>query len=356
MGLMAVFVLVLVLLLWQQHRLNADLEQEKERGVLRLEEVKREKANVEVLRVGLERERGDFAAELMQLFESTYDLVLAQDNAEDWLSAVFEQGSCRLRMTSRGDLVIAAEDGTVSAASLYESAKFALSAEGRAALDTCRANFLRLAYCLAPTEGAPEAALARRARYCTESDNGDAGTLPVLRSGVEALVLEGSTDRIPIGGGTPSILASGAPISFTSTAGSSFVENAYLGAERARQALGNLVALVEKANADEWDALEVLLSRVRIESPSFGRYQAGPLNWREPGCEPDRAGCAAARNLSLRVRWQKRALRRPFELIRDKMCALLADPGSALAKGLVSRGRLLKDGRALFGCSDVVAP
>lgn len=354
MGLMAVFVLIMVVLLWHQGKLNAQVEAEKAEKERILEEVVREKATLERLRMSLERERSDFAAELMALFEETYELVLAQDNAEDWLSSVFEQGSCRLRMSERGELVIVDERGHASAANLYEPAQFALSADGRVALDTCRANFLQLAYCLAPTEGAPPEAIARRAQYCLESVDDDAQTLPVLRSGVEALVLEGSTDRIPIGGGTPSIRTQGAPVSFASDVGASFVENAYLGAERARQALGNLVSLVETANADEWDALEVLLSRVRVESPSFGRYQAGPMMWREPGCDPARPGCDAARSLSLRVRWQKRALRRPFELVRERICTMLAKRDSALAIGLSSRGRDIDDERGLFGCPEVM--
>jgi hypothetical protein len=361
MGLMAVFVLILVILLWDQNRLTTDLAQSKERAEQALEDAMKQRQlteealeSVTLERAALESERGTFAIELMELFETTYDLVLAQDNAENWLTAVFEEGDCRLRMTERGELVIATPDGGRAAASLYESGQFVLSVEGRQALLTCRDNFLKLAHCLTPEDNVPEAVSERRKRLCPGVGVHSLDmAVPVLRAGIEALVLEGNTDQIPLGGGTPSIRAGGYGVTYPTPVALSFVENAYLGAERARQALGNLIALVADANEDQWDALEVMMSRVRIESPSFGRFQAGPQEWREAGCEGP-GSCAAARNLALRVRWQKRALRRPFELVRERICGLLVTPDSSFAKGLLSQGHTLLAERERFGCPETV--
>ena len=176
-----------------------------------------------------------------------------------------------------------------------------------------------------------------------------------LRQGIEALVLEGNTDKqryareqIPAIGGVGN--AREKP--------EGFVKNAYLGSERARQALGHLLHVVRDHDQGPDDALEVLMSRVRIESPSFGRYQVGPLAWRRtergyevgdalpgsgektvPACMSDKddGRCELARNLSLRLRWKKRALRRPFTEIQGWICGLLRlgdQEPSALARGL----------------------
>jgi len=126
----------------------------------------------------------------------------------------------------------------------------------------------------------------------------------------------------------------------------SFVENAELGAERARQALGYLVALIEQAKPDfesKTAPLQSFLSRARVESPSFGRYQAGPDDRREPKCPdegecpekcPDEGKCGAARNLSLNLRWRRESLRRPFEGVREKFCNEWRKPDSQLHKSL----------------------
>lgn len=351
MGLMAVFILVLVLLLFQQKQLTEDAEKAQNEAKAAEAQARLEREKTQKALKDLEAERGEFAIELVELFEETHDLVLAQDRAEGWLADLFEEGDCRLRMSDKGELVVASPGGGTEAATLYESGKFALSAEGRAALLTCRDNFMKLAHCLIPEENTPPEVKARRLEYCgSQAESTAMAPVSVLRAGVEALTLEGNTDQIPLSG-LPSGTTIGDNAAFLAP---SFVQNAQLGAERARQALAALIGMVAASNADEWDALQIIMSRVRIESPSYGRYQAGPHEWREPGC--DKPGdCAAARNLSLRIRWQKRALRRPFELVRQRVCALLAAPTSAFSKGLVSQGRSVETERQRFGC-DEVAP
>jgi hypothetical protein len=70
------------------------------------------------------------------------------------------------------------------------------------------------------------------------------------------------------------------------TLGQNFVTNAFLGEERARQAMGHLISVVQAHDAADDDALPVLLSRVRIESPSFGRSRRGARRRAAPGAPP----------------------------------------------------------------------
>jgi hypothetical protein len=347
MGLMAMLALILLVMLEVQNGTNEALVKEQRRTEEQLAKVQQE-------RQALEDERKRFAVELLELFEFTYGMVEQQDGAEQWITDVFREDDCRLLMTPSGALEMVGADGKPSAAGLYDSGATQLSQAGQAALESCRSNFTRLAYCLAPDSSdsvGPTTNLERRTLCLT--GRGKHGTdewlAERLRVGVEAIVLEGTTDRYPLPPGmTPSILGTrgNVPLDITSH---SFVSNAYLGAERARQALGHLLGLVQAQAADDYDALPVLMSRVRLESSSFGRFQVGPPEWRDPGCE-DSDVCDAARSLALRIRWKKAELRRPLEHIRGKVCALLNDNQSAFSRGLKSQGRDLLATRALFGC------
>lgn len=330
MGLMAVFALVLVLLLWAQTRQNSELRQEREKLVRH--------------RDALALERSRFALELVSLLDAAHRMVRDQDGAEAWLRALFRESDCLLDLSADG-VLRRVHEGGAGAADLYPLGETRMDLEGEAALRSCRENFLRLAYCLSPDSNPDTAGSAldpERVRRCgvlLEEDGlreSDARVVEGLRRGLEALVLQGNTDRTPVTSRRMDRIAAvgAAPVQLSS-ATEAFVGNAHLGAERARQALGHLLGLVQAHDEDERDALQVLMSRVRVESPSFGRYQAGPRDWRDGSCG-DAESCAAARNLSLRLRWKKDELRRPYETIRARLCALLADEESALSQGLFS--------------------
>lgn len=331
-GLMAVFALALIVLLWRQGQELDDVREEAER---------------------LEREQRAFAVALLQILEKTRTIVGGQENAEAWLRQRFEESDCLLRVTEGGELRMLSDDGTGRIAELYEPGETRLNEAGQAALRSCRENFLTLAYALAPEQAdpgslapsAPElvdcAAIRDAVRRKAHKEDGAA--IEHLRKGLEALVLEGNTDRDAPGGKLdrkpirPIIQGKRSRL-LLARSSRSFVENSLLGAERARQALGHLLQLVEACDVDESDALEVMMSRVRVESPSFGRYLAGPADWRQPGCDGDE-NCDAARNLSLRVRWRKEELRKPYYEFRSSFCEMLARQDSALVKGLVADGR-----------------
>jgi len=336
MGLMAVFALTLITLLWRQ---STELEHVRDDARQ------------------LKEEQRAFAVALLSLLERTDRIVTGQEDAEAWLRRSFEEQDCLLRVTEDGQLRVVSSDGQPRSAELYDPGETRLNVNGQEALQSCRANFLRLAYALAP-EVAPvigpaaaqeEAEVCRVAREEVRASREVAtDTVAHLRTGLEALVLEGNTDRASLSGELdhrripPIVRGTVRNLELTQPP-TDFVENALLGAERARQALGHLLDLVQACDHGERDALEVLMSRVRVESPAFGRYLAGPLQWRSKGCGEDDA-CDAARNLSLRVRWRKEELRKPYFEFRGQFCALLGDPESSLVKGLLADGR---DVRAL---------
>ena len=365
MGLMAVLALVLLLLLWQQSVKTERVEEDRER-------IRKEWQQ-------LQQERSQFAIEIVRMLSTAHEIVESQNRAEQLVRTFFDESACPLQLTGDDKLVFREEpnapDGT--AADLYDSGDFQLNPQGQDAIRRCQRSFVQLASCLSP-----EARFLRResaevdgdearpvcllptvastptgARESIESGLSFKQGIRQLRQGIEALVLEGNTDRqryarkqIPPVGGIVGAVEKP----------DSFVKNAYLGSERARQALGHLLHVVREHDAGPNDALEVLMSRVRIESPSFGRYQVGPVAWRRTerghevgdaqveqmngeemaaachGTEED-GKCELARNLSLKLRWKKRALRRPFDEIRRRICSLLGSADgdlSALAKGL----------------------
>jgi hypothetical protein len=350
MGLMATFALALVLLLVQQKnetKVQTERAEELEAEKRKLEEEKRrlleEKRRLEADKSALaartrqlEQDRARFALEVIRILSVTGDVAGRQDRAETLIGALFDESDCLLELTDGGEL---RRKGT-TVADLYESGATVLAPQGQQALASCKANFLRLAFCLGP-EGSNEA----RWKECVQAFNqGDVEALRILRSGVEALVLQGNTDRRPVSSAQPEPIweRRGKPVSLTPLP-DAFVGNAALGAERARQALGHLLALVQGHDSEPSDALQVLMARVRVESASFGRYQAGPTDWRAqercdtPPCPPacaDTLDCDAARNLSLRVRWKKEELRRPFVELRTLFCERLLASDGALAAGL----------------------
>lgn len=291
----------------------------------------------------LEAERGEFAKELIRLFDESEKIIDRQDMVNDWLSNVFSEGTCQLSLTRTGQLTIRSEES--GPAQLYDPGSVALQREAEAALRSCLENFRRLAICLSSAPGARE--------QCEAMDQGTefeelSEVRREFREGIEALVLQGNTDRQRYYQAPP-VVSFDSWYRLEESLTENFTENAYLGAERARQALAHLLRLVEGEGTDTTEPAQILMSRVRIESPSFGRYQAGPterdnlpLRWREGKCSG--VDCPEARNLSLLLRWRKEALRRPFMEIRNQFCRLLEDPDSALFRGIedpeVTRQRL----------------
>ncbi len=333
MGLMAMLTLILLMLLENQQQELEDIRREKQELEQEKQELEKTRKDLATARDQLKSEQQGFAVELMKLFDRTYAIVADQDQAERMISGLFDDTDCQLMLGPTGALEVRPTDKRSRAATgLYDVAATSLSAEGQAALSSCQESFIRLAYCMSPVDAGavPEATRAARQATCLAESGFRPEVVERLREGVEALVLEGSTDSVSFGG-APGLSGGGqTPLGQT---GFAFASNAYLGAERARQALAYLLRLVQGRNADPWDAFQVLLSRVVIESSSFGRYQAGPPEWRTPGCgaSPD---CAAARNLNMRIRWRKSELREPLEEIREEVCRLARNPDSALYRGL----------------------
>lgn len=316
MGLVGVLALILVLLLLRE-------KQESKR---------------------LSEERKQFAADLLELMERGQWIIRRQDDVENWMESVFEQGDCALRLR---DGRLGPAGSNEQAAELYESGKVDLSIAAEAALRSCAQNFFHLATCLSPVPEAQERCRELEAELAVEQGRTleDEWDLETFRGGIEALVLQGNTDRIAFRG-SPAVRYRSEGSELTEPLTSSFVSNAFLGAERARQALAHLLDLLEDHGTEPEDPAQVLMSRLRIESPSFGRYQAGPRmtleasdgarGWVEGKClEED---CPEARNLSLLLRWRKRVLRQPFEEFRSGLCDRLRDESSSFSKGLADAG------------------
>lgn len=338
MALMAVMVLVMFLLLLRQFGQSQELATAKKVADTHRSNAETARKAAETAQDELARKQETLATELQALAREAQGIVATQDRAEEWLENLFADSKCPLELKN-GALAFKS-DARIGAASLYRPAQFRLSVEGQDALRKCKDAFVRLAYCLEPGSRTD----LQHAPDCLGETpaTGESEAVEALRVGIAALSLEGNTDMVHLQGGVPGISTAGQAVLLRRDA-ESFASNAYLGAERARQALGHLLGLLEANDADEHDALHLLMRRVRIESPSFGQYQAGPLASRaraadgSPACVPGSRDCEAARNLSLRIRWGKQALRQPFERFKGKFCDLLANTESALWEGLESK-------------------
>lgn len=263
------------------------------------------------------------------LLEGT-EIVERQDRLSRLIQSIFQESNCPLRFDpSSGRL----RGGDGTAANLYPEGSVALSLEGRVALEKCGLNFLTLVVCFDQRDAAVPTC-GRLLHRLSEDDALAAQRFTnfrQLRGQVEAMVLEGNTDRSRFYGPPP--ISGVRPRAFPSRealdAHTAFVSNAHLGAERARQALGKLAqVVVTTAHEIGWsdediDPLDALFGLVSVESGAFGRYQAGPTDARRPGCEDGADACDEARNLSLRLRWTQGSLRRPFDAIVAFYCAEL---------------------------------
>ena len=340
MGLMAVLALILLLLLIQGRKQTQSAEQ---------------------ARTELQQVATGFTQELEDILRASQRTMDLQDGVFRAIRRIMEREGCPISLADDGSMTLQ----QLEQSDLYELGQTTVTDAGKQALSRCGAAFRTVAYCLAPLEldeadGAPKAlrrcgtttadALKRRRARCEKHLRADLKRgqtrielPPTLASDIEAIVLEGNTDKVRFRD-APRIVGAEGWSRRAHPEAHSFVANAALGSERARQALGVLVAAVanDPMAAQETDlcgAVPVLLARVRVESPSYGRYQAGPLDdaWRMTTPEGSfacltaqgdhRAGaCAAARNLKLRIRWRERALRRPFTQLRVRICTLIADP------------------------------
>lgn len=318
MGLMSVFVLVLILLLVRKEQANDRLVDDRKR----------------------------YAQELVELLEKSENTIEQQDKAVEWLRGVFREGDCRLELGADGALRLR-NQANARTAELYPTGETSLTPEARAVLESCADNFYRLMRCLAKTGSAIEECNRLGVRGIAGGAQVDVPASE-LRDGLESLVLQGNTDRE---GYRRAPEIEGAE-DFGGD-GEVFSDNAYLGSERARQALGHLMRSIqthEKRHEGIWASaatgsldtpLEIMMSRIRIESPSFGQYLAGPVDdgWRAQGqetrkdvCRTDK--CEQARNLSLKIRWKEAALRKPYDDMKQNFCEKLRDKDSALYAGL----------------------
>lgn len=363
MGLMAMLTLVLIMVLSHQNTEKKEIERQLEDLRRREAMLEREKIVVEKEKAELIAKSGQFAQELQGLLQQTFDVVRSQNAAEELIRSVFD-GECKLELAENGMLTMKGELGNSETTELYRGGAFAMSQTGRAALESCRVNFERLASCLGWSVTPDEHARQQKLELCLGRDvagRGDPSALMAaqqLSEGVEALVLAGSTDSNPYAdpesGKVPHPIMGLRHDRSLQRSALSFFSNAYLGAERARQAMGNLLLQVQDRTADDYDALPVLMSRIRVETSSFGQFQVGPVAWRDPACNGDATGpdgtCDAARRLSLNVRWSKAALRRPLGELRSSFCSVLSDPGSTFSVNLVTAGKSLEAARDELGC------
>lgn len=256
-----------------------------------------------------------------------------QDRVGDWLSLVFEETGCRLEYDANtGKLRPRDRSG---AAELYEPGDTELSERAQKDLASCMRAFVTLMACLSPDE-------ETRASECDYSTPESAWALEAeaFRKGIEALVLQGNTDRAP----TWSAKAIKGLRRALHEPAQSYVYNSYLGSERARQALGHLLAIVgqQAEPADERSSFaELFMARARVESASFGRYQVGPVDWREHGCSLDDSerDCPEARNLALQLRWRRTSLRQPFKKVVLEFCAQWMHSGSHIQQTIERAGR-----------------
>lgn len=248
----------------------------------------------------------EFAQELLLVIEEAQGVESRQEEAVAWLTRVFEETRCPLQLNARtGALEPAGDEGS----SLYDTGATRVSSAASAALEQCREAFHQLAACISP-ETSP---LRAQCAHPPEAD---------LAQEIDALVLSGSTDRLPYRD-APRIQGPGTWDLHSLT--EAFADNSYLGSERARQALGHLLWRAQDAEGvvdeDDYSAIQVLMAKVRVESSSFAQYQVGPPEWRdEAGRDCGEDACEPARSLSLRLRWKEQSLRRPFSNVVARFC------------------------------------
>jgi hypothetical protein len=362
MGLMAVFILVLLGLLHSQaEATNVEAE--------RAEMLARRQAQLLEAQRQLIEARRQVAELAISLASASAETLRSRDNASDALRQIFESSSdCKLRLDSDGELVFV-EDAGREGVGLYGEGETAVGPEARQRLQQCASRFRELACMLmvplTPTDGG-DAECTDALRICER--HGESliaratrlGNIAVIRTQLEAIVLEGNTDRKPLTRTPPPRIVGGSRGAASDV--ESFVENAYLGSERARQALGHILAAVgEPGGAPSEGSLpqhcaldDLLMSRIRVESPSYGRTLAGPRALRleqlpDGECNDPNAECAPARSLKVRFRLKEEALRRPMVEFQEKVCAQL-DEGMILFEVLAESGTRMRDLRAKLGC------
>lgn len=280
-----------------------------------------------VLLVVLERQADQneqFTEAILSALEGGRAVVRGQDAVDTWLEALFDVSECKLSYDARsGRLTLKSQTG--EAKELYATGRVSLRDQAQRELRQCGDALLTLSVCLNPES---EDECARRleatlgpARFEEIQERINAET---AWTSVEALVIQGHTDRQRYMGARK---VEGLPTTLEPHT-ESFIANAYLGAERARQAMGHLLAGVVESEARSAGAPAStghrptydLLGHVAVESPSFGRFQANPNRPAEAHPECRDADCEAARRLALKVRWKRASLREPMEKVRAAFC------------------------------------
>ena len=317
MGLMAIFALILMILITQ------------------ISDDKKE----------LEEDRKEFLEKLVQTMEETFEIYESQDGVHKFINAILSQHRCKLQLKEDGTVVLDTE--SEAPADLYRPDRFHLNREGEKAIKKCASNFELMAKCLSPDPKQRDDCEAATQNLKDEDGNSIENIKDVatqFREGIEALVLQGNTDAQGTRQRTEAIQRRGYQLYFGKRV-NSFVGNAYLGSERARQALGHLLFELEKTLAttgeEQQSPVEILMSRIRIESASYGRFQAGPIDFKDskgqqmpwraasringqsvPYCEGN-GSCPEARRLILSLRWRPNRLREPFYELNEDLCEML---------------------------------
>lgn len=254
-----------------------------------------------------------------------------QEGVSEWVSHVFKDQLCGLRYDfATGRLLPPKRSGKGDDdAQLYDLGAVELSKAARDNLKKCKNAFITLMACMSPKG-------SEQRKRCTYGDKEKWQQQEAeFRDGIEALVLQGNTDRVAPGDRNKHDLGIGRIERLpgkTKLSGlsDSYVSNAYVGSERARQALGHLLQLVGDGQDSKPDSSyqNLLMALARVETASFGRYQVGPHERRkkhaaspdELACSPKSDECRQARNLSLQLRWRREQLRKPFAKVRDGFC------------------------------------
>lgn len=287
-----------------------------------------------------------FNLRMLEALREAAILQARQESVNQWLAFVFEETKCSLLFNPDSGKLESRRESDIS--DLYAPGSTALSERARRDLRSCRRAFRRLAACMNPEVPDGKA----KALGCPDAvDSRWRHEVQAFRVGVDSLVLQGNTDRTRYKKAEP---IQGLPGKLSETP-AAFVENAFLGGERARQAMGHLLYIVDEKDDDSTvrnEDLDVLISRLRMESASFGRYQVGPRTWRAPEsvlCSED-PSCQAARNLALKLRWSRASLRRPFLEVVRTYCDEWVRDSSAIHHSIRSFGHE-KHAREL--CKDV---
>ncbi|MCA8979694.1 MAG: hypothetical protein KDC14_06690 [Planctomycetes bacterium] len=255
-------------------------------------------------------ESEEFTRAILEALEGGQAVIRSQDSVNSTLEALFRVGECQLRYdASTGRLTLG--DPTDTPTELYATGGVTLHPAAQSGLKSCGDALLTLSICLDANRATE---CEGRLRDSLGADYFTHAAMPAWGT-VDTLAIQGHTDAQPYDKANPI----GGLGSRLERHQASFVANADLGSERARQAMAHLIASVRGAEAGSDGVTNALLAHLSIESSAFGRFQAD-LSAPAEGCVPDREECASARRLALQIRWTPDSLQEPLEKVRAAFC------------------------------------